>query len=145
VEPFATPIQEAPMLTVTERAVEFLRESLGRRQEGMPESLRIVYSEREGYHLTLDNPKDGDHVFQQDGERFLLLDAELTELLAEAIVDIQDSPQGPRLTLTTNKTPEATEPAEGEGEAGESEAPAGEAEAAGGKKGKGKAKAEDAS
>jgi len=115
------------MLTVTDRAVEFLRESLTRRQEGMPEALRIVYSDREGYQLTLDNPKDGDQVFKQDGESFLLLDAELSDLLSEAIVDIHESIQGPRLTLTTNKTPEPrpapVDEGEGEGE-GEAKAPA---------------------
>lgn len=117
------------MLTVTDRAVEFLRESLSRRQEGMPEALRIVYSDRDGYQLTLDNPKDGDQVFKQDGASFLLLDAELSDLLSEAIVDIHESIQGPRLTLTTNKTPEPRPApvdegeAEGEGE-GEAKAPA---------------------
>lgn len=123
------------MLTVTDRAAEFLRESLSKREEEMPEALRIVYSEAEGYQLTLDNPKDGDQVFAQEGQGFLLLDAELSEVLADAIVDVQESAQGPRLTLTTNKTPER-EPAEEEGVEGEgpkresAETPAAKAKAA---------------
>jgi Fe-S cluster assembly iron-binding protein IscA len=103
------------MLTVTDRAAEFLRESLTRRGDGMPEALRIVYTEEQGYQLTLDNPKDGDQVFAQEGESFLLLDAELNEVLGDAIIDLQDAPQGPRITLTTNKTP-ARRPAEEETE-----------------------------
>jgi len=110
------------MLTVTDRAAEFLRESLTRRGDGMPEALRIIYTEEQGYHLTLDNPKDGDQVFAQEGESFLLLDAALNEVLEDAVVDLQDAPQGPRITLTTNKTP-APEPAQEEASAGDEPAP----------------------
>lgn len=87
------------MLTVTDKAAEYLRESLTRKETGAPEALRIVQTE-DGYQLTLDNPKDGDQVFEQEGRNYLLLDEEVGEALSDAMLDVHESPQGLSLTLT---------------------------------------------
>ena len=87
------------MLTVTDKAAQYLRESLTRKEAGAPEALRIVLTE-DGYQLTLDNPKDGDHVFEQDGQNYLLLDPEVGEGLSDAELDVHESPQGLSLMLT---------------------------------------------
>ena len=87
------------MLTVTDRAAQYLRESLTRKEAGAPEALRIVQAD-EGYQLTLDNAKDGDQVFEHDGQNYLLLDANVGEALSSAILDLYESPQGLSLTLT---------------------------------------------
>lgn len=92
------------MLIVTDRAAQYLREALSRKEEGLPEAIRIVYTE-EGYQLTLDDPKDGDHVFEQGGESYLLLGSEVGEALSDATLDVQQSPQGMRITLAASKTP----------------------------------------
>jgi len=94
------------MLTVTDKAAQYLREALSRKEEGAPEALRIVYTE-EGYQLTLDGTKDGDQVFEQDGQNYLFVDAQVGEALSDAKLDIQESPQGKRLTLLVSKTPES--------------------------------------
>ena len=86
------------MLTVTDKAAQYLRESLTRKEEGAPEALRIVQTE-DGYHLTLDNPKDGDHVFEQEGQHYLLVDEKVGAALSDAILDIHESAQGLSLTL----------------------------------------------
>jgi len=87
------------MLTVTYKAAQYLRESLTRKEEGAPEALRIVQTE-DAYQLTLDNTKDGDHVFEQDGRNYLLLDPAVGEALSDATLDVHESPQGLSLTLT---------------------------------------------
>lgn len=97
------------MLTVTDKAATYLRESLSNKQEGTPDALRIVYSESDGYQLTLDNPKDGDQLFEQDGQSFLVVDSHVGEALSDATLDVQESPQGASLMLTASATPPAEE------------------------------------
>jgi len=87
------------MLTVTDKAAEYLRESLTRKETGAPEALRIVQTE-DGYQLTLDNPKDDDQVFEQEGQNYLLLNEEVGEALSDATLDVHESPHGLSLTLT---------------------------------------------
>ena len=93
------------MLTVTDKAAQFLRESLTHKKEGAPDTLRIVYTQ-EGYQLTLDNPKEGDQVFEQEGQNYLLVDGEIGEALSDATLDVQESAKGTTLTLTATGTPE---------------------------------------
>jgi Fe-S cluster assembly iron-binding protein IscA len=87
------------MLTVTDKAAQYLRESLVRKEQGAPEALRIVQTE-DAYQLTLDNPKDGDQVFEQEGQNYLLLDEHTGEALSDATLDVHESPHGLSLTLT---------------------------------------------
>ena len=95
------------MLTVTDKAAAYLREALTRKKEGMPEALRVVYTE-EGYQLTLDDPKEGDHIFEQEGQNYLLVDTEVGEALGEeATLDLQQTPHGTSLTLLGAHSPEA--------------------------------------
>ena len=94
------------MLTVTDKAAAYLREALTRKKEGTPEALRVVYTE-EGYQLTLDDPKDGDHIFEQEGQNYLLVDTEVGEALGEeATLDLQQTPRGASLTLLGAYSPE---------------------------------------
>ena len=92
------------MLTVTDKAAQHLRENLSREKESPPGAFRIVNSE-EGYQLTLDEAKEGDQVFEHEGENYLLLDTEVGEALSNATLDVQESPQGTRLTLSEGGTP----------------------------------------
>ena len=102
------------MLTVTDKAAAYLREALTRKKEGTPEALRVVYTE-EGYQLTLDDPKDGDHIFEQEGQNYLLVDTEVGEALGEeATLDLQETPHGASLTLLGAQSPESEPKAEPE-------------------------------
>ncbi len=109
---------------MTDRAVRYLCESLTRKKEGAPEALRIVHIEEEGYQLTLDDAKDGDQLFEQEGVRYLILDTEMIEALADATVDVEESAMGRRLTLTGGKTLTPSEPETAESEPADTE-PAG--------------------
>jgi len=100
------------MLTVTDKAAAYLREALTRKKEGTPEALRVVYTE-EGYQLTLDDPKEGDHIFEQEGQNYLLVDTEVGEALGEeATLDLQQTPHGASLTLLGAYSPEPEPEAE---------------------------------
>ncbi len=102
------------MLTVTDKAAAYLREALTRKKEGAPEALRVVYTE-EGYQLTLDDPKEGDHIFEQEGQNYLLVDSEVGEALGEeATLDLQETPRGASLTLLGAHSPEPEPQAEAE-------------------------------
>ena len=93
------------MLTVTDKAAQYLREALGRRQDEMPEALRIVYTEQ-GYQLRLDDPKQGDQVFEHEGQSYLLVGEEVSEALGGAMIDVHESPQGASLTLLAAGSPQ---------------------------------------
>ena len=58
------------MLSVTDKAAQYVRETLKKRSA--PGAVRIVKTE-DGYHLTLDEAKEGDQVFEHEGENYLLL------------------------------------------------------------------------
>ncbi len=91
------------MLTVTDKSAQHLRETLSREEESAPGAFRIVKTE-EGYRFTLDEAKEGDHVFEHEGENYLLLDTEVGEALSNATMDAQESPEGTRLILSEGGT-----------------------------------------
>ncbi len=92
------------MLTVTDKAAQHLRETLSREEKRAPgEAFRIVKTEK-GHRLTLDEAKEGDQVFEHEGENYLLLDTEVGEALSSATMDAQESPEGTRLTLSGGDT-----------------------------------------
>ncbi len=99
------------MLTVTDKAAQYLCEALSRKEEGLPGAIRIVYVD-EGYQLILDDAKDGDQVFEQDGQNYLLVGTEVGEALSDGTLDVQESPQGTRITLATTGTPAPGPPSE---------------------------------
>ncbi len=73
------------------------------KKESSPGTFRIVETE-EGYRFTLDEAKDGDQVFEHEGENYLLLDTEVGEALSSATLDVQESPEGTRLILSQGGT-----------------------------------------
>ncbi len=89
------------MLTVTDKAAQHLRETL--KEESAQGACRIVKTE-EGYELTHDEAKEGDQVFEHEGENYLLLDTEVGEALSNATLDVQESPEGTRLNLSQGGT-----------------------------------------
>ncbi len=89
------------MLTVTDKAAQFVRETL--KKESAPGTFRIVGTE-EGFRFTLDEAKEGDHIFEHEGENYLLLDTEVGEALSSATLDVQESPDGTRLILSQGDT-----------------------------------------
>ena len=82
------------MLTVTEAASARLAQML--KQQSMPQEIavRSVY-EGQGIALRQDRERARDATFQYEGRTVLLLDAQVSELLAEDTLDLA----GTKLTL----------------------------------------------
>ena len=82
------------MLAVTEAASARLAQML--KQQSMPEEIavRFVY-EGQGIALRQDSERARDTTFQHEGRTALLLDAQVSELLAEDTLDLV----GAKLTL----------------------------------------------
>ncbi len=89
------------MLTMTDKAAQYFREAL--KKESAPGACRIVKAEK-GYRFILDEAKEGDQVFEHEGENYLLLDSEVGEALSNATVDVKESPEGTRLILSKEGT-----------------------------------------
>ena len=89
------------MLTVTDKAAQYFREAL--KKESAQGACRIVKAEK-GYRFILDEAKEGDQVFEHEGENYLLLDSEVGEALSSATLDVQESPEGTRLILSKGGT-----------------------------------------
>jgi len=82
------------MLTVTEAASARLAEIL--KQEEFPEEAAIRFvREAGGLRLQSDNERPGDTTFQHEGRTVLLLDEQVSELLADETLDVD----GPKLAL----------------------------------------------
>ncbi len=89
------------MLTVTDEAAQYFREAL--KKESAQGACRIEKAEK-GYRFILDEAKEGDQVFEHEGENYLLLDTEVGEALSSATLDVKESPEGTRLTLSQGGT-----------------------------------------
>ncbi len=89
------------MLTVTDKAAQYVRETL--KKKSAPGACRIVKTE-ESYRFILDEAKDGDQVFEHEGENYLLLDTEVGEALSSATLDVKESPEGTGLILLDGGT-----------------------------------------
>ncbi len=92
------------MLTVTDKAAQHLREILSREEESAPGAAFRIVNTEEGYQLTRGEAKECDQVFEHEGENYLLLDTEVGEALSNANMDVQESPEGTRLTLSEGGT-----------------------------------------
>jgi len=87
------------MLQLTDSAATLLRE-IQAQQEEAEKILRLV-NRGDQFELAFDTAKEDDHVYQSEGTDVLLVEPAVAELLADATIDAQDTPEGPRLTLTS--------------------------------------------
>jgi hypothetical protein len=92
------------MLTVTESAGALLTQILD--QEGLSEDIAIrLVCEDEGLAMQADNERPGDNAFQYQGRTVLVLDKQISELLAENSLDAD----GDKLMLTGEGNEEESE------------------------------------
>jgi len=94
------------MVTVTEHAAQLLKELQEGHEESADKVLRLVKRD-EGFQFAFDEQREDDQIVQSGDTDVLLVGADVTELLGEAIIDCQDTPAGPRFTLATKEEPPA--------------------------------------
>jgi Fe-S cluster assembly iron-binding protein IscA len=88
------------MVTVTERAAQLLKDIQEEHEEGKDKVLRLV-SRDDGFEMVFDEQREGDQVVQSGESDVLLIAAEVSDTLPGATIDCQDTPAGPRFTLST--------------------------------------------
>lgn len=87
------------MLTVTEAARDKLKETLLANTEDREIALRLTINPPGQLGLMLDKESPGDSIIEHEGSKLLLLEQEVAELLKEATLDVQNSPDGPALVV----------------------------------------------
>jgi hypothetical protein len=92
------PEKEVVMFTMTETAGEYLTTVLDDANAAEETAIRLVL---DGNTLTpkLDNAHPGDATFDHEGRMVLVLDARVTQVLAESMLDVTATEEGPQLVL----------------------------------------------
>jgi Fe-S cluster assembly iron-binding protein IscA len=93
------------MLTVTSSAKDKLKDDLEKEKKDEETLLRIAHSssEQQQIGLFLDKEKEGDQVIADNqGERLLLIDQEMADILTEITLDYVDTGKGMTLTLISS-------------------------------------------
>jgi hypothetical protein len=86
------------MFTMTETAGEYLTTLLDNANAEGETAIRLVF---DGNTLLpkLDNARPGDATFDHEGRTVLVLDAQVTHVLAESMLDVRATEEGPKLVL----------------------------------------------
>ncbi len=87
------------MLTVTDEAANALSEAVASCQEGSPQTLRIALVDGK-YELSLNEAGKGEQVIEHNGQALLVMDAEVSVALSDALLSTEETEDGTRLTLT---------------------------------------------
>jgi len=86
------------MFMMTETAAEYLSAVLDNANATEETAIRFVL---EGNTLTpkLDNAQPGDATFDHEGRKVLVLDTQVSQVLADSTLDVQTTDEGPKLIL----------------------------------------------
>ena len=87
------------MITVTERAKQELKTILIGIGASLDEGLRLMPT-ADGFALTLDSELSGDQVVEYEGAKALLVAPELASVVEGVTLDVQDTPEGPKLVMS---------------------------------------------
>lgn len=86
------------MLSVTDKALEFLAALVDRAQVSEGAAVRIV-ARQEGWGIEMDQPGPEDETFEHEERTVLILAASVAETLQDNTLDVHDTPEGLRLQL----------------------------------------------
>ena len=86
------------MFTVTAAALDRLARKLARKKPTDETTLRFTRREG-GWRLSLDLARPADTAFSRDGRRVLVLDAAVSQAMANMTLDVKGTDSGPRLKL----------------------------------------------
>lgn len=86
------------MLTVTEPAADHLAKLLDEAEAPEGTAARFVASQ-EGLSLQVDSPRPEDQTIEHQGKTLLVLDAQVAELLGDKTLALEETEEGPALTI----------------------------------------------
>ncbi len=87
------------MLTVTEAAMDKLKETLKANTNDQETSLRLTMKPAGQLGLVLDKISPADSIVEHEGEKVLIISHEIAELLKGAKLDVEDTPDGKTLKI----------------------------------------------
>ena len=87
------------MVTVTDHAAQLLKEIQEGHAESATKVLRLV-NRGDDFEFAFDERREGDQIVQSGGADVLLVGTDVVDLLRDATIDCQDTPSGPRFTLS---------------------------------------------
>ena len=87
------------MLTVTDSAKEHLKETLLGNTDDPEIGIRIRLGPGRQFGLVLDREAEGDQIVEHDGLKVLLVGQELATIVELVTLDVQDTPDGPKLIV----------------------------------------------
>ncbi|HEY82972.1 MAG TPA: hypothetical protein G4O01_06770 [Dehalococcoidia bacterium] len=91
------------MVGVTERARQELKRILLENVDNPQAGLRLIADESGRLGLGMDVEMPGDQVVEYEGSKVLLVETELAARLEGVSIDVDDTPDGPKLVLVKNE------------------------------------------
>lgn len=91
------------MLKVTNEALQAIASALEANQVDPGQGLRLARSEEGGFGLAVGEQREGDQVVSHGEREILFIEPDISLQLDGVTLDIQESPQGRRLTLKTQE------------------------------------------
>lgn len=88
------------MLTVTESAKQLLKETLTAHSDDPEVGLRLSVKSPGEFGLVLDREAEGDQVVDHENTKVLLVASELASMVEGVTLDVQDTPEGPKLGIS---------------------------------------------
>lgn len=90
------------MIGVTERAKQELKKILTDNVDNPQAGLRLTTNESQQLGLGLDIEREEDQVVEYDGSKVLIVEKGLADSLSEVSLDVEDTPEGPKLVIANN-------------------------------------------
>lgn len=87
------------MLQVTDKALDAIAQTLDANAVEEEQALRLGLSETGQLGLVLDNPRAGDEVVRLGERPVLLVEPEVSQSVAGAVLDVAETPSGAQLTI----------------------------------------------
>lgn len=87
------------MLNITNAAGGYLNRVLDETNATPDTAVRLLVA-ADGLKATFDTERPGDASLDHDGRKVLLLDEQASQVLAQRTLDVQTTPDGPRLGLS---------------------------------------------
>ena len=87
------------MLTVTESAKQLPKETILAHSDDPEAGLRLSMKPPGQLGIMLDSEAEGDQVVEHEGAKVLLVASELAPVIDGVTLDVQDTPDGPKLVV----------------------------------------------
>ena len=88
------------MLTVTEGAKQLLKGILTSHSDDPEVAVRLSFNPPGEFGIVLDREAEGDLVVEHEGAKALLVASELAPVVETVTLDVQDTPEGPKLVMS---------------------------------------------